>query len=293
MSAQRLVGLGPLSGSGAVWVAPADGVAALHLLWDGYPPPPTPPHSNLPSPGLKGQISGRAVYTEVLPPGILLGDRRPPLDLMPGIVQALLQALVVLRASGQTHGLLGPDRVFIGDDGEMLLVGRGRATALPSLDVLRAMALCTEDERTIPGNDPALLVELLQDRVPPDHRTRLAAWARAQPHLEIPPNAQELVLDPASEALGEAELADEVLVDLGPDTGGEGLFDSWDPSEIAENPEDVTLWGEDRTPWKAPPRPPLKPARPTEHEPLTLVERALLGSALLYSLALLGWLSAI
>ncbi|MBN2800339.1 MAG: hypothetical protein JXX28_14460 [Deltaproteobacteria bacterium] len=246
MDLTRLSPLSALPGvPGALWVRPVDHPSDNLILWQGFRPPPASPHRTLAPVVHQGTLDGHHAYTERVPEGVLMSEREPPIELIPWVILQLLEALVVLRDAHLTHGALGAEYVMLGQDGEVVLFGRGRASSMLSLDVLRAMALCPEDERTIPANDPQILADLMRARVAPDHQQRLARWVRSQPRRAQPKATAVLEL-----RRGESPPAgaDEVVLDLGPDTGGEGLLDRWDPVTSgsftpAEHTGERTDWG--------------------------------------------------
>lgn len=213
------------------------------FLWDGPPPAPTTGHQGLAPVTLQGHIQGHQVYGEAVPAGVWLHEAQPPPELMPLVVVRLLEALSVLHRAHQVHGAVTPERVVIGHEGQVVLVGRGRRGGRPGLDSVGAMSMLADaEEQTLPGEDPLVAAEILSKVIEPGHAERLAAWARAQPADAEPEVVQTMVItlggDPDDHG------ADEVVPDIGPDlSSGDGLLERWMPagtSSFSEHTAEVT-----------------------------------------------------
>lgn len=204
---------------------PASAPQERVLLWEGLPPGPAPDHLSLATVVLRGELRGRGAYAEAVPSGLRWSQQPPPDALRPYVVWRILEALVVLHQAHQVHGSVGPDRVVLGPEGEVVLVGRGRASAMARMDVLGAMGLLTDPEDTLPSESVASLAKELGERCSPQRdREALASWVRAV----VPAGPPEILGTVSLTLAPEVDQgADEILPDLGTDTGGDGLLERW------------------------------------------------------------------
>jgi hypothetical protein len=167
---------------------------------------------------LVGELDERPVYTEQLPRGVWMSDHQPPDELLPFVVAELRSGLSVLHEVGEVHGAVGPDRVFLGLDGEVVLCGRGRRGAAREIDVAMALSLLVVDEDITITEDMATE---LAEQGPPDAREQLGTFVRGV--YEEPTVVDQVVL-----LVDEGEgTVDEVVPDIGVEKGGKGLLDRW------------------------------------------------------------------
>lgn len=193
------------------------------ILWEGLAPLPVPEHPNIAPIVLSGDLDGRRAYAERVPNGLRLDEIDLPAEFAELVVVRVLEGLAHLQRHRQVHGTVAADRVIIGPDGTIVLFGRGRRGGIAGLDLVAGVSLLPgPGEETLPGESAELAAQELSRRVPPGAAAALAEWARAR----IPPPPQpieQIVLTVG----GPAEGTDEVVPDLGPDTGDSGLLDRW------------------------------------------------------------------
>jgi len=192
------------------------------VLWHGLPPAPIPDHPNVAPVVLEGDLGGRQVYAERVPPGVRMSAHPPPPELLPYVVCKALAGLHALHDAQQVHGAVGPDRMVLGVDGEVVLIGRGRQGGVRSLDVIAAVSLLPEEhESTLLDAHAGGLSAELADRTGPEDRYTLALWVRSV----LP---ERRVVEQTLLTIGEQDDAvDEIVPDLGPDRGERGLLDRW------------------------------------------------------------------
>lgn len=214
---------------GTMWVA-APGLSPDErvIVWEGLPPLPVPDLQGVPPVVLVGELDGRRAYVERVPNGVWMSAHAPPSELLPYVVHRVLEALAGLHRARQVHGALGTDRVWLGEDGEVVLIGRGRRGGIAGLDMVAAVSLLPGDaEETLPGEDAAQAAQEIARRVQGGDRARLAAWVRERLPAR-PAVAEQIVLTVGDDA---SDSADEVVPDLGPDTGSDsgegGILDRW------------------------------------------------------------------
>lgn len=193
------------------------------VLWDGLAPLPVPDHPNIAPIVLSGDLDGRRAYAERVPNGLRLDEIDLPPQFAELIVVRVLEGLAHLQRHRQVHGTVAADRVVIGPDGTIVLFGRGRRGGIAGLDLVAGVSLLPgPGEETLPGESAELAAQELSRRVPPGAAAALAEWVRAR----IPPrpaSTEQAVLAVGAAAEG----TDEVVPDLGPDTGDSGLLDRW------------------------------------------------------------------
>ncbi|MBW1877519.1 MAG: hypothetical protein JRJ84_04075 [Deltaproteobacteria bacterium] len=192
------------------------------VLWHGLPPVPIPDHQNIAPVVLEGDLDGRQVYAERVPRGVRLSGHTPPPELLPYVVSMALAGLHALHDAHQVHGGVGPDRLMLGVDGEVVLIGRGRQGGVRGLDLISAFSLLPGgQESTVLDADAGELSAELAERVDPEDPERLALWVRG-----VLPGRR--VVEQALLTIGEQDDAvDEIVPDLGPDRGERGLLDRW------------------------------------------------------------------
>jgi hypothetical protein len=196
------------------------------VLWEGFPPPPGGDHAVLAPIVLAGSLDGRPAYAEQVPVGLPMSLARPPEELLRYVVVQILRGLAVLHAGKQVHGAIAADRVMLGQDGEVVLIGRGRRGGLMAIDLIGAVSLLppTGDD-TLPGESATVAADELERKCPADAREQLSAFVRARVAAEPPPGATEQVVLAVG---GLDEGADEVQLDIGPDgPSDEGILDRW------------------------------------------------------------------
>ena len=221
---------------GAPALSPEERVA----VWRGLPPKPVE-HEGIAPVVLAGDIDGHWAYAERVPDGVRMSAEALPDELRRFVVAKVLDAVVALHAAGQVHGAVGPDRVILGRDGEVVLFGRGRRGGIPSMDSASAMSMLAEDgeEQTLPGDDAVDAAARLAADCRDDDPERLAEWVRA--HLGGPPSGVDQVLLSVG-ALPDDGM-DEVVPDLGPEMDGHGILDRWSvttASGLMEATDEVT-----------------------------------------------------
>jgi len=199
------------------------------VVWEGLPPLPGPEEACLAPVVLTGEVQGRRAYAERVPRGLRLSEVALPRELSPWVVSRVFQALLALRRAHQVHGAIGPDRVVLGVEGEVVLFGRGRRGGIQALDTIAASALLPEadpidrdEEETLPGEQAALLALQLAEQCRAGDRERLAAWVAGQLGTDEP--TEQLLFDVTAPV---DQGADEVVPDIGPDSAGGGLLDPW------------------------------------------------------------------
>jgi hypothetical protein len=207
------------------WCAPALSPEERVVVWEGFAPAPAGEHEAVAPVVLEGEIDGRRAYAERIPAGIRMSDAMPPEELQPYVASRVLEGLAALHSGRHSHGAVGADRVVLGREGEVVLIGRGRRGGMAGLDLVAAVSMMpSHAEETLPGETAALAASELARRVAPGDRERLAAWVRAH-ERPTPAEADPIVMNvtPSSD-----DGADEVVPDLGPDSSGhDGILDRW------------------------------------------------------------------
>ncbi len=190
------------------------------VIWSGNPPFPTD-GLGLPTVVQVGEMDGRRVYAERVPAGLQLSFDAPPPELWPLVMMGIFEALVSLHHEKRVHGHLSSDRVWIGVDGSVWILGRGRRGGTAVLDVVAAFALAeTDQEETFPGEDAERGLHFWSARADEALRDRLARWVseRVASRVDL---VEQSLFTPGTES------TDEVVPDWGPDTGTDGLLDHW------------------------------------------------------------------
>jgi hypothetical protein len=192
------------------------------VLWHGLPPALIPEHPGVAPVVLEGDLDGRQVYAERVPTGVRMSVYTPPPELLPYVVTSALIGLHALHDARQVHGAVGPDRILLGAEGEVVLIGRGRQGGARGMDLVSALSLLPlEDDITVIDAERGDLTAELAERTRPDDRERLAQWVR-----EVLPERR--VVEQVLLTIGDQDDAvDEIVPDLGPDRGGGGLLDRW------------------------------------------------------------------
>lgn len=249
------------------FAAPALEPDARVALWEGLPPPAIPEHPGIATVVLQGDLEHHRCYAEQVPQGMRLSDVHVPASLSAWVGAKLLDALLALHEGGEVHGRIAPDRVVLGVDGRVVVIGRGRRGGTEEHDrddvraILRALGVqgTTEEPRRLcdrltaaaDPTDGQALGSLITSRRPEGRKVieRL--------HLHVGPMPSSL---------------DEVVPDLGPDKAEPGLLDRWaltsqntgestaeltDGGRTAASPMVLTLW----TRLAAPPEHPMPGAR--------------------------------
>jgi hypothetical protein len=241
--------------------APALDPEARVLLWDGLPPAVVPESPWIAGVVLQGDVDGHRVYAEQVPPGLPLDEVDLPAPLLPPVLAAAAAGLAVLHDHGQVHGMVRPSRIWLGADGSVVLVGRGRRGGEGALDRDALSALAARlggAQARLDGTIAPEVVDGLGAVVEAALPARLAVLD--QVHLQVGPSPDSL---------------DEVVPDIGPDVEGRGLLDRWaltthhghtdepgtgeatDAGTGASSPLALTLW----TTLAAPARHPAPPDR--------------------------------
>lgn len=238
------------------------------LVFNGLPPSPIDDHPGLAPTLLQGDLDGKRAYAECIPQGMRLSEVVLPAELGAYVGGQLLKAVEALHDSGAIHGLILPERVLLGRDGEVVLFGRGRRGGSRKLDnsalkeIFRSLNLLPHDT-TLSGARDSLLAAA--EGGAPEALARFI-------QRELPP--QGTILDQLYLRIGPSmDSLDEVVPDLGTDPGEErGLFDSWGTTTgTGEHTAELTsserqphgpplamkLW----TTLAAPPRHPAPPER--------------------------------
>jgi hypothetical protein len=203
--------------------APALEPGARVVLWEGLPPEPAPDSACLAPVVLQGDLDGHRAYAERIPAGARLHELpRVPDPLRPVVAVGLLEAVLDLHARRRVHGTICKERVVLGDQGEVVLIGRGRAGGSPEHDASALRRVLAELGIETAG----ALSDLIEDHrelLPRDAHAALGAWVRS--HRPAPTTLLDQVLlhvGPTPDSL------DEVVPDLGPDAAEEpGLLDRW------------------------------------------------------------------
>lgn len=177
------------------------------VLWYGLPPPEAPEHPGLAPVVLAGQVDHRMAYMERLPPGGLLPRMRLPPGAIARVHDELLLAVRALHRAGLVHGAIREDRVWIGVNGEVILFGRGRWGGTPEDDIA-----CVE--RVFPRTEQPMSAAALGQRV----ESRLSSGT-------VTPVLEQIALTIGLRSSEDA--ADEVVPDIGPDPGRDGILDRW------------------------------------------------------------------
>jgi hypothetical protein len=173
---------------------------------------------------ISGRIDDRWAYAERVPHGIRMSDAEVPDDLRPFVILCLLEALTGMHEQRQTHGAVGPDRVVLGVDGRVVLIGRSRRGGTATMDMVAALSMLTAGyEQTLPGESAEEAVIEIGARCRADDGERRAAWVAAKLPAR-PTQIDQVLLTVGSQP---EDAADEVVPDLGPDTDGEGILDRW------------------------------------------------------------------
>lgn len=248
----RAVTLHLLAGGGDLELAsPSRSPGERVVLWHGLPPGPAPEDPRIAPVVIEGDLDGRHVYAEQVPPGVPMAAHPPPAALRPWIVSEVLAGVAALHGVGQVHGSVGPARVILGADGRVVLCGRGRQGGKRGLDLLAATGLIPASrENTLLEADASSLAAEFRAACAPDDQERLAAWVRET--LGEPEILEPLVitLDPSDAGV------DEIVPDLGPErVEGRGLLDRWSftttggvTAEVTEERSDtqpalaISLW---------------------------------------------------
>jgi hypothetical protein len=179
-------------------VAPDDRV----ILWYGLPPAAIDDMPGIAPIVSAGHIDHRMAYAERVPPGVPMTR----VALTPGaqatVATKVRAAIDTLHRQGLVHGSLRDDRIWLGVHGEVVIFGRGR----------RGMS---------PGDDLSAFEQLFSNNnADPDDT--LAAIVRGAADPTPTPPAEMVAL-----TIGLADAADEVVPDIGPDRGHDGLLDRW------------------------------------------------------------------
>lgn len=179
-----------------------DDAGVRWLVWPAHGMDGLPGHPALPEAGPAGRIGAEPVRLERVPRGAPLPDlevapaaRRPALD-------DARAALDALHAAGRAHGEPTLHRIWVGVDGQVLLVGAGVEGGGQAAD------------RACVGAWP----EAASGGEIPDARAALAAAAEA---ASMPPGERRIRVEAPLVAA-----VDEVGVDIGPDEV-RGLLDGW------------------------------------------------------------------
>jgi hypothetical protein len=225
---------------------PGDDGARL-IVWDGLAPPPVPESPLVAPTALAGDVEGSSVYAERVPKGLRLSDTSLPPALAPLVATRILEAVAHLHRHGFAHGLIAPDRVMLGTDGQIALFGRGRRSGSFDGDVLQAQALVAGLGLPHPGTEIIEdLIDAMTAAVAPEDREALSAHvAAALPRESTPLRLLTLQVGPTRDSL------DEVLPDLGTDpSDARGLLDPYDPlnttGDLEHTAELTSGAGEDR-----------------------------------------------
>ncbi len=206
------------------------------VLWPGEPPARVPDHASVAPIVLEGWLNGEVAYAEQLPPGVPAARGRLPTDLSAYVVARVLDALRFLHDLGESHGEVGPDRIALGLDGEVVLFGRGRHSGLPRVDRVACLSLLHgEREHTLVNLDLDGLLAEVSAAAPEDGAQRLAAWVRAQ-QRDPGPGPERVTFH-----LEAGDAVDEIVPDLGPDRGEGGLLERWAvTTSPGRTPPDIT-----------------------------------------------------
>jgi hypothetical protein len=188
------------------------------VLLHGYRPRNAPSHRAIAPVVLAGEVDERLVYVERIPDGALLADVVLPADLYAVVVRDVLDGLDTLHEAGLVHGAVAADRVAIGVDGEVVLFGRGRSGGSARIDVADALGLFP-DARALAAGSAAAAARLIGEDVLPDDRHRLAEFVAESRVSSTEVSSHPIVLTLRGDV-------DEVVPDLGEESGGEGLFDA-------------------------------------------------------------------
>lgn len=203
-------------------VTPSAHPADRWVLLEGLAPLPVPEHPGLAPLAAIGEVRGQRHYAERVPRGVRLDEVRLPRPLADLVVVRVLEAVAHLHAHRRVHGAIGADLVHLGADGSVVLCGRGRRSGLAGLDLIASVGILgANQEETLPGESAAHAAAELATRVSPGATAALAAWVRDHLPPERPP------LDTLELDAGGVGEVDEVVPDLGPDTGDRGLLDPW------------------------------------------------------------------
>ena len=147
----------------------------------------------------------------------------------------------------QIHGEVGPERIFLGSDGGVVLTGRGRRGGLVAMDVVSALSILHGEEDTLPAAGALGIAEELAAESPADATEQLAAWVRQH----LPPSPEPGPPLALTVSLPDGGM-DEVVPDLGPDVDGSGILDRWSVTTgntAANEPTETTAeLGAARTP---------------------------------------------
>jgi hypothetical protein len=176
------------------------------VVWYGLPPPDAPEHPGLAPVVLAGQIDHHMAYAERLTPGAMLPRLRLHASALAAVRAKVLEALGVLHAAGMVHGAIREDRVWVGTAGEVILFGRGRWGGTPEDDLASV-------RRLFPTEEPPLSDAALARRV----NARITEGT-------VVPVIEQLALTVGTET---DDAADEVVPDIGPDPGRDGILDRW------------------------------------------------------------------
>ncbi len=188
--------------AGAVLEA-VDDAGVRWLVWPATGPAPAlPAHPGLPEAGPTGRIGAEAVRLERVPRGAPLPDVAVSDGARELARAAARVALEALHAVGIAHGEPTLTRIWVGVDGEVMLVGAAVEGGGQAAD--RACVGAWPD-----GPAPAAVDAA---------RAELAAAAEA---VSLPPGERRIRVEPEPVAA-----VDEVGVDIGPDEV-RGLLDGW------------------------------------------------------------------
>jgi hypothetical protein len=119
------------------------------ILWEGLPPANSGRIDSVATTTVHGNLEGRSVYAERIPPGRRLDEawRDHPEDALAigdYVLTRVGNALRTLHARGLTHGRVTMDRIWLGAHHEVLLIGRERREGLPQQDVVALQDLARE-----------------------------------------------------------------------------------------------------------------------------------------------------
>ncbi|MFT7520084.1 MAG: hypothetical protein ACI9MC_002228, partial [Kiritimatiellia bacterium] len=190
-------------------------------VWEGLPPPHMADQAEIAPVVFQGDLLGHRAYAERMPRGLRLTDLRLPSTLLPAVALAVYRALSALHRAGQIHGHLTRDRVVLGDDGGVVIIGRGRRGGTARLDMEDYLELFAELGLHLERE--TLEIELTsRDGSHDAEALGTLVNERADSH---PPVLEQLVLHVGPSA---DDSLDEVVPYLGPEYSDEvGLLDRW------------------------------------------------------------------
>jgi hypothetical protein len=176
-------------------------------------------------------MDSERVWLETRPVGALLSELKELNGTEVAILfEEVLEALVSLEAVGLRHGELCAERVVVSDKGRPVLIGRGGEEA-SDLEAVISMILAVWPKGEVP------LFEQVPDSLESlwkELRDLLGAQASEPVHSGLARRVQSLrqgLPEPARPIRirvdDQAEVLDEVSVDLGPEPASRGLFGPW------------------------------------------------------------------